>query len=54
MEEKPISVRKIPEEDIRFLERLAGREDRSVSSLIRIAIKEFIDRKREEQRREGG
>jgi predicted transcriptional regulator len=43
---KVLTAVRIKERDQKELERLAKKEDETVSSLIRQAIREFLDRKR--------
>jgi predicted transcriptional regulator len=44
---KKLTATRIKERDLKELERLAKKEDETVSSLIRQAIREFLDRKSE-------
>jgi predicted transcriptional regulator len=48
---KKLTAVRIKERDLEELERLAKKEDETVSSLIRIAIAEFIDRHKAKERK---
>lgn len=43
---KTLTAIRLKERDLAELQRLAAKEDETVSSLIRIAVREYLDRKK--------